>query len=651
MSDCKSYVSKEDLQALKESQLHIEHVAKSKDSAGNHALQVTDSIRGENVTNRTLDGLEDLYASSISEYQQRVESILMSLGWQLMDSFQAGADITERNQALRDDSTGIYYRWDGNLPKNVPAGSTPETTGGINKGAWLAVESKNSQEYYPLLSDLLSANSLTIGSVVLTGGYHSAGVGGAEYLIKSLQSVRDQLNEPTWLPDGKVNHLIGSDNVAMIVLDGEIDVTQAGAISGGVTDATESFNAAIDVVRSVRFRGTYLIDPSVSVIIKDGTVIKGYGQQQSVLLAKYNTSGDVIRRKLIEGQSNEYIQNVICENFSVMLNHIHQDTVPENIQNGFNFRDITRSTIIRCYSGNYRTGIAEKLFPNAANKKQAMRGNLFILGNRTASDPAYCGGEVNKIIDCRAWWGKKGVTIDDYEITGGVSAAYASLVKDCDIQTVEKGISQESRYNTGCTFTDNVIQDLKRAAGSTGKVYGYMLSGYSNFVSGGYIETNVTELDYGVFLDTATKNNTVRILYSDIPDNKAVSDLGSYTNPNIVSRVSDSGIEVTLENNINFSPSRDAAFAVFNGSGSLLKGSNVTSVVRNGAGDYSITWDSKLRTVGDALIHVTLMSNASSHPVSGFVRSHSANSTRISTYNIQTSNYEDFQKIYVSIKK
>lgn len=43
------------------------------------------------------------------------------------------------NQVLRLEATGEYYRWDGLLPKNVPASSTPESTGGIGPGAWLSV--------------------------------------------------------------------------------------------------------------------------------------------------------------------------------------------------------------------------------------------------------------------------------------------------------------------------------------------------------------------------------------------------------------------------------------------------------------------------------------------------------------------------------
>lgn len=76
----------------------------------------------------TIEGLRWLAQQAIAQY-----------GWILIDSFQEGADITLPNQALRDEDTGEYYRWDGALPKHVDAGSTPSTTGGIGIGAWVGI--------------------------------------------------------------------------------------------------------------------------------------------------------------------------------------------------------------------------------------------------------------------------------------------------------------------------------------------------------------------------------------------------------------------------------------------------------------------------------------------------------------------------------
>lgn len=74
--------------------------------------------------------------------EKRYNEKLMGMGWELLDSFQAGATINRPDQALRwklPDGDGEYYRWNGELPKYVPPGSTPATTGGIGNGAWVGI--------------------------------------------------------------------------------------------------------------------------------------------------------------------------------------------------------------------------------------------------------------------------------------------------------------------------------------------------------------------------------------------------------------------------------------------------------------------------------------------------------------------------------
>lgn len=55
----------------------------------------------------------------------------------LPGSFNFGHIINVKNELLVHDDK--KYRWDGTLPKVVPVGSTPETTGGVGLGAWLSV--------------------------------------------------------------------------------------------------------------------------------------------------------------------------------------------------------------------------------------------------------------------------------------------------------------------------------------------------------------------------------------------------------------------------------------------------------------------------------------------------------------------------------
>lgn len=76
---------------------------------------------------------------TIAGFQYTAEEAIRNYGYITMDSFEDGATLTLPNQVLRYKETGEYYRWDGEFPKIVPAGSTPETSGGIGLGAWVGV--------------------------------------------------------------------------------------------------------------------------------------------------------------------------------------------------------------------------------------------------------------------------------------------------------------------------------------------------------------------------------------------------------------------------------------------------------------------------------------------------------------------------------
>lgn len=143
MANCNDYISADDLKTGKQAILHIEHVAKSRDANGRAALEVTDTIRGESVTNPTLDGF------------------FSSVGFKPADgSFEDGGTINHRWEVLLYESEGSYYQWMGVLPKVVPPGSTPATTGGIDATHWI------NQTDLTLRSDLSKEN----GALLIDGG-------------------------------------------------------------------------------------------------------------------------------------------------------------------------------------------------------------------------------------------------------------------------------------------------------------------------------------------------------------------------------------------------------------------------------------------------------------------------------------------------
>lgn len=117
---CAQYVSTDDLKAAKESILHIEHVATSKDANGNPALVVTDPIRGVGYTNATLDGL------------------FSDIGFKPVNgSFEGGGTLVNRWDVLLYETNGSFYQWVGTLPHTVSPGSSPFDSSGQLLTGWV----------------------------------------------------------------------------------------------------------------------------------------------------------------------------------------------------------------------------------------------------------------------------------------------------------------------------------------------------------------------------------------------------------------------------------------------------------------------------------------------------------------------------------
>lgn len=78
------------------------------------------------------------------DFDARTQEWQNARGYDRVGTFNDGFTISERNQIAYFYDAGeplksTFFRWDGPLPKNVPAGATPEMTGGIQPGAWADV--------------------------------------------------------------------------------------------------------------------------------------------------------------------------------------------------------------------------------------------------------------------------------------------------------------------------------------------------------------------------------------------------------------------------------------------------------------------------------------------------------------------------------
>ncbi|MEN7470549.1 hypothetical protein [Providencia stuartii] len=111
------------------------------------------------VKRKTWHGIEKDNERSIAEFRQESNKAILAAGYAPVGTFQEGAESANRNETVLwklPDGDGDHYRWDGDLPKPVPAGSTPQSTGGIGKGAWVSVGDAS------LRSDLLKSDGATL---------------------------------------------------------------------------------------------------------------------------------------------------------------------------------------------------------------------------------------------------------------------------------------------------------------------------------------------------------------------------------------------------------------------------------------------------------------------------------------------------------
>lgn len=138
---------------------------------------------------------------TIAGFQFTAEEAIRNYGYITMDSFEDGATLTLPNQVLRYEATGEYYRWDGDLPKTVPLGSTPASTGGVGLGAWISV-----------------------GDAALRGNLKSE----ADGLGDSLMTVKQPFT-------GSVPETQHGQNAK------RIDALSSGAVGDGATDDTAAF--------------------------------------------------------------------------------------------------------------------------------------------------------------------------------------------------------------------------------------------------------------------------------------------------------------------------------------------------------------------------------------------------------------------------
>jgi hypothetical protein len=416
------------------------------------------------------------------------------------------------------------------------------------------------------------------------------------------------------------------------------NIMDYGAAGNGTTDDTAAINAAITAASTAGGgkvyipRGLYMVDPSVGLVLKKGIWIEGDGKDVSVLTAK-TVAGSVFRRDwnpspLTKGE-NPYLQDLFISHIAIVMNHPSTASPSNYMQIGFDFRNITRSTIFECYVGNYKRGSLVKADP-PSEPIELMGNNIqgygIIFGNVAASDYAYCGGEVNSVINTTVWGAKKAIIMDDATLSP-LSSAHATYINNCDIQVCELGIGSESQYTAGIVIENNVVQAVRRAINSSNSTYCYRLEGYGNRIIAGYVESN-TETDYLIRLGATSKRN--RVVFDYFSSNGAISDVGSH---NIVQTIDQTtGVPKTYNNKV----MDKKVWVIFDSTGAITAGTGVQNVVRLAAGDFLINWDEAFPT---SLYQVSYSCKVNESGDAGIIitKTLAVANVRIHTYKVLTS--------------
>lgn len=176
-------------------------------------------------------------------------------GYTIIDSFELGATLTQRNEALRHAVDGKLYRWAGDLPKVVPASSTPTSSGGMGDNAWLEVSD------VALRQDLANPDkgaALVARAVIYAGSVGeiesmSLPVGTAVYLTEEGRAGEFvvKAGTPPSDPQKGIYIVLSNGNYAERQYNGDVNIQWFGAVSdwdgAAGTDNSVSIQAAMDL--------------------------------------------------------------------------------------------------------------------------------------------------------------------------------------------------------------------------------------------------------------------------------------------------------------------------------------------------------------------------------------------------------------------
>lgn len=217
-----------------------------------------------------------IYNTAKENDREQWRRSLAEAGLTLVDgSFEEGATVNSKTDAVWYIAAGQCYSWDGAFPKAVPTGSTPASTGGVGLGAWVGVGSAalrddlSQQDGYKNLGEVQSFAALrtlvpsAAGIRVKLRGWYSDSVAGGGEFIAVAGPATD---------DGGIVASVNSSWHWERVLGDTIWPEMFGAKGDNSTDDAAALNACFAYsganglqVKAVR-RATYLCKSAITVM-------------------------------------------------------------------------------------------------------------------------------------------------------------------------------------------------------------------------------------------------------------------------------------------------------------------------------------------------------------------------------------------------
>ena len=184
--------------------------------------------------------------------------------------FKDGGTVRSRNDLFVHDN--LLYQWQGDLPAQVPVNSTPNSSPN-----WLLI-GIGGREVLVDSTYKLKELDTPAGTLVRTLGYHyKGGIGAGTYLV---------VPEDTYqgAPDNLGDFKLGNGNVAVLVITGDVCVSQFGAHSNDAFDSSASVQSAI--YKASKLGKSIIIDTNCTlnstINLISSTTIKAYSAKIKV---------------------------------------------------------------------------------------------------------------------------------------------------------------------------------------------------------------------------------------------------------------------------------------------------------------------------------------------------------------------------------